>query len=181
MEEIRCPNPKCRRRILDDEGKSTEAGCSTAGIPCHAGGHPCADGAEDPGGQVEGNQGTFAEVRRGEALGGEAGGLPGADAGSAGAVMGRHALLKLVEGRSNRKYTDEEEVAQAAQKAGYTDIYKKTLIGITEMERLLGKKKFAEILGKLVYKPQGKVTLVPESDKRQEIAAATAEADFKEE
>ena len=89
--------------------------------------------------------------------------------------------FKLVEGRSNRKYTDEEEVAQAAQKAGYTDIYKKTLIGITEMERLLGKKKFAEILGKLVYKPQGKVTLVPESDKRQEIAAATAEADFKEE
>ena len=89
--------------------------------------------------------------------------------------------FKLVEGRSNRKYTDEEEVAQAAQKAGYTDIYKKTLIGITEMERLLGKKKFAEILGKLVYKPQGKVTLVPESDKRQEIVAATAEADFKEE
>ena len=89
--------------------------------------------------------------------------------------------FKLVEGRSNRKYTDEEEVAQAAQKAGYTDIYKKTLIGITEMERLLGKKKFAEMLGKLVYKPQGKVTLVPESDKRQEIMAATAEADFKEE
>ncbi len=89
--------------------------------------------------------------------------------------------FKLVEGRSNRKYTDEEEVAQVAQKAGYTDIYKKTLIGITEMERLLGKKKFAEVLGKLVYKPQGKVTLVPESDKRQEIAASTAEADFKEE
>ena len=36
---------------------------------------------------------TFLEVRRGEALGGEAGGLSGADAGSAGAVMGKHALL----------------------------------------------------------------------------------------
>ena len=24
MEEIRCPNPKCRRRILDDEGTETE-------------------------------------------------------------------------------------------------------------------------------------------------------------
>ncbi len=48
--------------------------------------------------------------------------------------------------------------AQAAQKLpGITDIYKKTLIGITEMERLFGKKKFAVIiLGKLVYKPQGK-------------------------
>lgn len=89
--------------------------------------------------------------------------------------------FKLVEGRSNRKYTDEEEVAEAAVAAGYTDIYKKSLIGITEMEKLLGKKKFAEVLGKLVYKPQGKITLVPESDKRQEIMAGTAEADFKEE
>ena len=61
---------------------------STAGITRHTGGHPDADGAENTGRKVEGNKGTFAEVRRGEALGGEAGGLPGADAGSAGAVMG---------------------------------------------------------------------------------------------
>lgn len=89
--------------------------------------------------------------------------------------------FKLVEGRSSRKYTDEEEVAEAAKAAGYTDIYKKSLVGITEMEKLMGKKKFAEVLGKLVYKPQGKITLVTESDKRQEIKTATAEADFKEE
>ena len=88
--------------------------------------------------------------------------------------------FKLVEGRSNRKYTDEEEVAEAAKAAGYTDIYKKSLVGITEMEKLMGKKKFAEVLGKLVCKPQGKITLVTESDKRQEIQTATAEADFKE-
>jgi len=89
--------------------------------------------------------------------------------------------FKLVEGRSNRKYTDEEAVAEAASAAGYTDIFKKTLIGISEMEKLLGKKKFAEVLGKLVYKPQGKITLVAESDKRDAIITATAEADFKEE
>ena len=89
--------------------------------------------------------------------------------------------FKLVEGRSYRKYTDEEEAAEAAVAAGYTDIYKRSLIGITEMEKLMGKKRFAEVLGKLVYKPQGKITLVPESDKRQEVLAATAEADFKEE
>ena len=89
--------------------------------------------------------------------------------------------FKLVEGRSCRKYTDEEEAAEAAVAAGYTDIYKRSLIGITEMEKLMGKKRFAEVLGKLVYKPQGKITLVPESDKRQEVLAATAEADFKEE
>lgn len=88
--------------------------------------------------------------------------------------------FKLVEGRSNRKYTDEEEVAEAAKAAGYTDIYKSTLVGITEMEKLMGKKKFAEVLGKLVYKPQGKITLVTESDKREAIMTATAEVDFKE-
>lgn len=89
--------------------------------------------------------------------------------------------FKLVLGKSNRRYTDEEEVAEAAKKAGYTDIYKTSLIGITDMEKLMGKKNFAEILGKLVYKPEGKVTLVPESDKREAVKTATAEADFKEE
>jgi len=89
--------------------------------------------------------------------------------------------FKLVLGKSNRKYTDEEEVAEAAKNAGYTDIFKTSLIGITDMEKLMGKKKFSEILGNLVYKPEGKVTLVPESDKREAIQTATAEADFKEE
>lgn len=88
---------------------------------------------------------------------------------------------KLVEGRSNRKYSSEEEVVQAAQAAGYTDIYKKSLIGVTEMERLMGKKEFARILGKLVYKPQGKITLVPDTDKREAINTSTAAADFQEE
>lgn len=89
--------------------------------------------------------------------------------------------FKLVLGKSNRKYTDENEVAEAAKKAGYTDIYKTSLIGITDMEKLMGKKKFSEIFGSLVYKPEGKVTLVPESDKREAVKTATAEADFKEE
>lgn len=89
--------------------------------------------------------------------------------------------FKLVLGRTNRKYTDEDEVAEAAKKAGYTDIFKSTLIGITEMERLMGKKKFKEILGAYVYKPEGKVTLVPETDKREAVSVTTAEADFKEE
>lgn len=88
---------------------------------------------------------------------------------------------KLVEGRSNRKYSSDEEVEKAAQAAGYTDIYKKTLLGVTEMERLMGKKEFARILGKLVYKPQGKITLVPDTDKREAITKSTAAADFQEE
>ena len=89
--------------------------------------------------------------------------------------------FKLVMGKSNRKYTSEEEVAAAAKAAGYTDIYKHTLLGITDMERLMGKKEFARILGPLVYKPAGKITLVPESDKREAIQTSTAEADFQKE
>lgn len=86
---------------------------------------------------------------------------------------------KLVEGRSNRKYTDESAVIAAATAAGYRDIFKKSLIPITEMEKLMGKKTFAEVLGGLVIKPQGKPTLVPASDKRPAIHTG-AKHDFTE-
>ena len=88
--------------------------------------------------------------------------------------------FKLVESRTIRKYSDEEAVAQAASDAGYHDIYKKSLIPITEMEKLMGKKTFAEVLGGLVVKPQGKPTLVPASDKRPAIVVTGAEQDFTE-
>ena len=48
-------------------------------------------------------------------------------------------------------------------------IYKNTLIGITEMEKLMGKKQFRELLGEYIIKPKGKLTLVPETDKREEV------------
>ena len=88
--------------------------------------------------------------------------------------------FKLVESRSNRKYTDEEAVAQAAAAAGYKDIYKKSLISVTEMEKLMGKTTFKEVLGSYVHKPQGKPTLVPASDKRPEIITTDAKNDFNE-
>lgn len=88
--------------------------------------------------------------------------------------------FKVVEGRSNRKYKDEEAVAEAAKNAGYRDIYKQSLITITEMEKLMGKSKFNEILGELVMKPPGKPTLVPVSDKRPEMNTASAKNDFME-
>lgn len=89
---------------------------------------------------------------------------------------------KLVEGRSNRKYGDETAVVEAVTNAGYKDIYKKTLLGITDMEKLIGKKNFETILGNLIEKPKGKITLVSESDKRKSIKLDnTAKADFKEE
>ena len=83
---------------------------------------------------------------------------------------------KIVEGRSTRKYIDEQAVADAAREAGYHDIYRKTLLPLTEMERLMGKDNFKAILGDLVHKPAGKPTLVPASDKRPAIT--NAKSDF---
>lgn len=86
--------------------------------------------------------------------------------------------FKLVEGRSNRKYTDEYAVAEVVTNAGY-DPYEKKLLGITAMQRRLGKKRFDELLSGLIVKPQGKPVLAPESDKRPELN--TAKEDFMEE
>lgn len=85
--------------------------------------------------------------------------------------------FKLVEGRSNRKYTDEAAVAQAVSLAGY-DPYEKKLLGITAMTKQLGKKKFDELLSGLIAKPQGKPVLAPNTDKRPEYN--TAQSDFME-
>lgn len=87
--------------------------------------------------------------------------------------------MKLVEGRSVRKFADENRVIQAAQEAGYTDIFERRLLALTAMEKLMGKKDFTRILGDLIIRPAGKPSLVPESDKRPELVAATAEEEFK--
>ncbi|MPM32272.1 hypothetical protein SDC9_78834 [bioreactor metagenome] len=84
---------------------------------------------------------------------------------------------KLVEGRSNRKYTDENVVAATVTAAGF-DPYEHKVLGVTAMTSLLGKKRFEEVLGGYIEKPQGKPTLVPESDKRP--AMNTAKNDFNE-
>ena len=76
---------------------------------------------------------------------------------------------KVVEGRSKRVFTDTNAVVDAAVANGYTDIYKKQLITLTEFEKMMGKKKFAELLGKYVTKPPGKLSLVPESDPREPV------------
>lgn len=84
---------------------------------------------------------------------------------------------KLVEGRSNRKYTSEAFVAAAVESAGF-DPYERKVLGITAMQKLLGKSRFDELLAPYIKKPQGKPTLVPESDKRP--AMNTAKSDFME-
>ena len=88
--------------------------------------------------------------------------------------------VKLVATRTNRRYTDEEAVVKAANEAGYHDIFKKSLIPITEMEKLMGKKNFTTILGSLVEKPLGRPTLVPVTDKRPALTNTGAGDDFTE-
>ena len=85
--------------------------------------------------------------------------------------------FKGVEGRSNRKYANEEAVAQAVEGIGFAPFERK-LLGITAMTALLGKKRFEETLSAYIEKPQGKPVLVPETDKRQEYTVNSAADDF---
>ena len=85
---------------------------------------------------------------------------------------------KLVEGRSNRRYTSEAAVAAAVEGAGF-DPYERKVLGITAMQKLLGKSRFEELLAPYIEKPQGRPTLVRSSDKRPEWN--TVKNDFMEE
>lgn len=76
---------------------------------------------------------------------------------------------KLVEGRSIRKITDAKGVIDTLTKEGFAEeafIKPKELRSITELEKNVGKKLFGTLCGEFIQKPQGKPTLVPESDKR---------------
>ena len=89
---------------------------------------------------------------------------------------------KLVEGRSNRKYANDMAVAQTLTAAGYSPdliFAPRSLLGITAMEKAIGKQDFNTLLSDLLIKPPGQPALVPESDKRPAISSlASAQADF---
>lgn len=85
---------------------------------------------------------------------------------------------KIVEGRSNRRYMNEAAVTEVVSKAGF-EPYEKKLLGITAMQKLLGKTRFEELLAAYIEKPPGKPTLVPSSDKRP--AMHNAKTEFMEE
>lgn len=77
---------------------------------------------------------------------------------------------KLVEGRSARKISDPDAVASTLGAAGFaSDAYMKPaeLRGLTDLERIVGKKRFCALCSDYIYKPHGKPTLAPDSDKRK--------------
>ena len=88
---------------------------------------------------------------------------------------------KLVAGRSIRKITNPDAVIALLTKEGYAPetILKPTeLRTITDLEKLIGKKAFGTLCKDYIEKPQGKPTLVPDSDKRE--AYNSAADDFKD-
>ncbi len=86
--------------------------------------------------------------------------------------------MKVVQGRSNRKYSNENVVAETLKGKGYTDIYKpQALLPLGEMEKKLTKPVFSQVVEPLLIKPPGAATLVLENDKRP--AYSVAEGEFK--
>lgn len=87
--------------------------------------------------------------------------------------------FKVVEGRSNRKWTDEDKIGEILLGQGFLEniIYTKKLTGITNMEKAIGKKEVNRLLGDYIIKPQGKPTLATIKDKRP--VYNSAQADFK--
>lgn len=81
---------------------------------------------------------------------------------------------KLVEGKSVRKFTDDKAVAARVEVAGF-DPYEKKMLGLTALERLMGKKNFTNLLSDLVVRPRGKPVLVPVTDRRAELVPANVE------
>ena len=87
---------------------------------------------------------------------------------------------KVVEGRSNRKISNEAEARAILAKEGYAESeYMKpaALRGITDLEKLVGKKRFAALMADYLTKPQGKPALVPASDKRPPYSSAAGDFD----
>ena len=89
---------------------------------------------------------------------------------------------KVVEGRTNRTITDEKAVARELRKLGYkpSQIYTRKMIGITQMQALLGGKKATEATtGEYISRTEPKPTLVRSDDRRPAITAS-AYNDFKD-
>ena len=84
---------------------------------------------------------------------------------------------KIVEGRSNRTFSDIDAAYKHLTDTGINEalLYKRMPITLTDCEKLLGKKDFEEAVGDYVIKPPGKPTVVPESDPRTKYSPAAAD------
>ena len=84
---------------------------------------------------------------------------------------------KLVAGRSDRAFTDQDAALKAIMEAGYDEavIYERKPLTLAQLEKLMGKKPFEEAVGGYVIKPPGKPKLAEASDKREAYNPAAAD------
>lgn len=91
---------------------------------------------------------------------------------------------KAVEGRSTRKWTDMDAAFGRLIESGINAavLWERKPVTLAQIEKIVGKKDFAECVGKYVVKEPGKPALVQESDNRPAITSRVAAAEaFKEE
>lgn len=84
---------------------------------------------------------------------------------------------KVVEGRSQRSWSNQDEALETLLNAGIEKavIYDSVPKSLAQLEKLLGSSKFNELVGKFVFKPQGKPTLASADDKRPVFNNAAAD------
>lgn len=82
--------------------------------------------------------------------------------------------FKAVEGRGSRAFTDLDEAFDVLMKAGIDEamLYERKPLTLAQAEKVVGRSKFAELVGSYIVSNPGKPTLVPESDKRKAISNA---------
>ncbi len=78
---------------------------------------------------------------------------------------------KAVEGRSQRAFADLDAAFEALKKGGIAEeiLWERRPLTLAQVEKVVGKKTFAELVGPMVVRPAGKPALAPESDKREAI------------
>ncbi len=87
--------------------------------------------------------------------------------------------FKAVEGRGSREWTDADQAFRILTDSGIDEslLYERKPITLAATEKLVGKKKFSELVGDLTKKTPGKPALVPEADKRPAIMNKVTAAD----
>ena len=84
---------------------------------------------------------------------------------------------KVVAGRSNRTFSDVDAAIAAVIASGYDEalVYERKPKTLTQLETLMGKQPFEDTIGRFIYKPPGKPTLAPLSDKREPYNSAASD------
>lgn len=95
------------------------------------------------------------------------------------AILGGKSIKgwKVVEGRSNRTFDDVDKTYSMLADKGIDKalLYKSVPVTLTECEKLLGKKDFAQMCEGHVIKPAGKPTLAEDSDPREQYNPAVSD------